>query len=317
MESVPIGATHNPSYGTTIPPGTTVNNYKVPPNLQYQPGASRTIYETPKEVHKYKPAKGLNRFAQKFNTRQNPYRSTNVGRTAETSFSNIKEDATRDSRFRTADSHSIDEGNTLRQRRPDTSINEGRRNENINVNRGTASNTRVPVQSFEVSDTVPLLSTGSSVEAGSIGLGTAIAGGATGAVVGGIVGGIINRVQEKGYVLPDSDYIGPGNTIKIDAPKTEGDAIAKEHDIAYEDAQKAASFEIFKKHIENADYYAIRSFKEAYSKSGRWQDLVGHFGLRAKSWLDSFLKQPIYPQFTGKWENLNLLLLLKKVIGIV
>lgn len=301
------------NYGTTIQPGETVNKYKFPANAKYQPGAGRTVYEFPKNRAQVRPASNLNKYTEGLNFDPNRIGTPqNVGREAETSFTNIREDPTRSVQFKTGTSH-IESGSTegLRQRRPFGASHAQSTPSNSSSSSGLQrGHTSATPQSFEFSDTVPLLGTtgigtANTATTGTT-IGSAVAGIGGALALGGISASIANRIKEKGVTLPGSDYIGPGNEIKIDAPRNEGDAVAKEHDVAYDDAQKAASFEIFKQHIERADYKAIRSFKEAYSKEGRWQNLVGHYGLRAKAWLESFLKQPIYPSFTGKWENLNL-----------
>lgn len=115
---------------------------------------------------------------------------------------------------------------------------------------------------------------------------------------------LVNRIKEKGAVLPGTDYVGPGNAIKIDAPRSGSDAIAKEHDIGYQEIQdKAARGDLseqeFTEHIEQLDDDAIRKFAEHFHTSGEWQSFVGRWGLYFKRRIEAVVG-PLYPSFPGK-----------------
>nr|QTZ83149.1 MAG: hypothetical protein 2 [Emberiza rustica ambidensovirus] len=120
-----------------------------------------------------------------------------------------------------------------------------------------------------------VLGTGGSIATGILGA-TAIAGGAIAAKK------IIDRVEEKGLTLPNSDFIGPGNPIPIGAAKNPSDQIAKEHDVAYQNAKHVDD-------IKKADLEAIKAFNTEYSKSGDTYAKVGEIGLNIKSKIEEHI----------------------------
>lgn len=125
----------------------------------------------------------------------------------------------------------------------------------------------------------------------AVGIGTAVGSAAYGASK------IADHVKEKGLTLPGTDYVGPGNPINIDAPRHGADAIAKEHDITYDNLSKDSRIKdktAFAEAVAKADEVAIDQFYDDYQQSGRWQSKVGELGLRAKSTLEK-LTGPLYP----------------------
>lgn len=168
------------------------------------------------------------------------------------------------------------------------------------------SDTRISIP--ETFETSPLLSTAAG------GAGSALGGTSTlstaGAVIGGALGAgalttsIVNRYKDKGLVLPGTDYVGPGNKINIDAPRSGSDAIAKEHDVGYARIQDLAARgdlteREFAEHIEQLDSDAIKKFAEHFHTSGEWQSFVGRWGLYLKNRIEA-VTGPLYPSFTGK-----------------
>lgn len=121
---------------------------------------------------------------------------------------------------------------------------------------------------------------------------------AVGAAVAGVVGAIPNlykRTKEKGLVLPNSEFIGPGNPVPIGAARTEQDQIAKDHDLAYK--RKHSTLEEHSQYIHDVDETAIKKFK----KIDHWQAKVGALGLQAKVAVESRLGRPLYPSFGGNY----------------
>ncbi|KAL0120458.1 hypothetical protein PUN28_008284 [Cardiocondyla obscurior] len=288
---------------TNVPPGWTINGQQVPPGTVHTAGAGRTHYEKPRIVENRKL---INEESTKLKEYFNKYKyqSQNVGRQAETSFSNPG--SSRGTQG--TDPSYTNQG--IRQRRP--------------VQRqGTSSSSRLPVHGSNnptgqinidigsVSDTVPLLGTAGSTSLGSSGVvsGLASAGGAL--TLGGITAATVNRVLDKGAVLPGTDYVGPGNKINIDAPRHESDAIAKEHDIAYDRLYKGASasknsederYAQFEKAIRSADKEAIQKFKSHWDRR-QVATLVGQYGLRVKGFLEDLFGHPLYPSFPERNEE--------------
>lgn len=163
-----------------------------------------------------------------------------------------------------------------------------------------------------MSETVPLLGTAAGgTVSGTSGLVAGAGAIAGGLAAGGITASVVNRIKEKGAVLPGTDYVGPGNSISIDAPRHESDAIAKDHDVGYQEAVRTATahstdalrgsqFETFKNTIRNLDESAIQKFKAHWDRDGKWQSLVGRWGLEAKQFLEDIFGHTLYPQFPGK-----------------
>lgn len=130
----------------------------------------------------------------------------------------------------------------------------------------------------------------------------------TGAGIGTAVGGLIATTSKNndygGHTLPGSDYIGPGNEIRIDAPRSGADAIAKDHDVHYRNLiYSLRSGEItvrqFVDHIEQSDTKAIRDFAEWYDTTGDWSALIAQYGLGLKHYIEQRVGH-IYPRIPGK-----------------
>lgn len=190
--------------------------------------------------------------------------------------------------------------------------------------------TRAGGGSYSSIDRAPLLGADAGIGGGAI---TAAAGSTSStlipAAIGGVVGGLaLGNILASGVTLPGTDYVGPGNKIHIDAPRSEVDAIAKDHDVAYDRAPhisatahpdyKKQELERFKQHIANADAEAIEKFTKHWEKDKNWQAFVAKYGLEAKQWIESVIGHPLYPQPQGKCLDLkNLIyLLINVVIGI-
>lgn len=97
------------------------------------------------------------------------------------------------------------------------------------------------------------------------------------------------RHQGKGWTLPDTNYVGPGNAMSSFVVSNT-DAIAFAHDWRYELAKNS-------KEIDEADKIAISEFATEYEKNGAWQAYVGKLGLSAKSWLYNHFNFTFYPSF--------------------
>ncbi|UUA80618.1 putative VP1 [Haiju virus] len=185
--------------------------------------------------------------------------------------------------------------------------------------RATSSNTsglrfrnvnysRLPAETFEIEEAIE--GTSATAAAGSTMTGSAIAAGAAAVgtaatVAGGAVAWLASSYDSKskedqsprrGLVLPGTKYVGPGNDIHIDAPQHEADAVAKEHDVAYQlliDEGKTGKLteEQFKQKLFKIDKEAIDKF--AQDKS--WQSFVGNYGLKFKTYLEQTINKAIYP----------------------
>nr|QVW56839.1 MAG: putative structural protein VP1 [Phylloscopus inornatus ambidensovirus] len=82
-------------------------------------------------------------------------------------------------------------------------------------------------------------------------------------------------VSGKGTLFPGYNYLGPGNPLDNGEPVNEVDDIAKQHDIAYENAYTP-------KQINKADIDAIAKFKEHILGSHAVAATAGYTGLTAK-----------------------------------
>ena len=111
------------------------------------------------------------------------------------------------------------------------------------------------------------------------------------------------KFENEGLVLPNSEYIGPGNKIKIDAPRHRADVIAKDHDIGYTQLIELArrtemSNDEFIKRVSALDKTAIEEFAADYKTSGSWQSYVAKYGLKIKSAVENIIgvQYPVQPQ---------------------
>lgn len=102
--------------------------------------------------------------------------------------------------------------------------------------------------------------------------------------------------QKSKFLYPGHNYLGPGNTINEGEPIDTDDAIAREHDIAYNRARN--NEDIF-----NADNIAIEKFsKDAYD-TGNIHSVVGAVGLSAKHLVEKLSNKVIYPNLDNKQKN--------------
>ena len=213
-------------------------------------------------------------------------------------------------------------GEGIRQRRPIQQQNTSDRPGN-QVRRPTSSGrrgipyeriperpteTRIDIGNLPNSEHLPLLPTaGNSALAGSA---TSLATGAAGigiaAGVGYGVNRLVNSIRQDGAVLPGTEYVGPGNPIRIGPARHETDQIARDHDLQYEEVIARArknhwSEQQFAREIDRLDKEARDRFWRVYSTQGSWQSLVGSLGLGIKNKVEQHTGV-IYPSFSGKNE---------------
>lgn len=128
---------------------------------------------------------------------------------------------------------------------------------------------------------------------------SALLGGAVGSLAGGTIEAFTGK--KGGITLPGSDYIGPGNKIDIDAPKSNADAIAKYHDISYQELLESArrgviSQKEFIYAINHSDKATAEQFDKEWKESGDWHAFIGKHGLNFKSWVESHVGH-VYPSY--------------------
>lgn len=183
--------------------------------------------------------------------------------------------------------------------------------------------TRVQIEPFDesidipevISETTGLLSgaggaAGATTGAAGIGttlgtttVGTTAALGGTALAVGGKL--LYDRVSEKGAVLPNSEFIGPGNPIYIGAAKNPAEQAAKEHDVNYANLIEYAkrhevSQKDFSERVHQFDESAINEFERDWKETGNWHSFVGKYGLKVKQVVEKLYGEAIYPQHPGK-----------------
>lgn len=136
------------------------------------------------------------------------------------------------------------------------------------------------------------------------GVGTAVG---TVALGGGaaILGGTLGKVIEsgwsgKGYVLPGSEYIGPGNPIHIGPARNPADQVAREHDLGYQDLLNKPPDD-FHKAVQDLDNKAIEDFDKVYQESGDINAKIGSVGLGIKRKVEDTIGQPLYPKKASKF----------------
>ncbi|XP_046986903.1 uncharacterized protein LOC124562658 [Schistocerca americana] len=184
----------------------------------------------------------------------------------------------------------------VRRRRPNRPRNRGRGHQSADI--ATSSET-VPLLSESVTDGAAI-STAGVKSSGQI----AIAAGTTTAAAAGAAYGVkklVERVQNKGYTLPGSDYVGPGNPINIGAPRSGADAIAKEHDVGYDNLLKEArerpfTEEEFRQRVQQLDAKAIIDFAIDWSHTRNWHSFVGKYGLKLKTAVEQRIGKTLYPK---------------------
>lgn len=168
---------------------------------------------------------------------------------------------------------------------------------------------------IDIGESVPLLEgaaggaaalgTGVAEGASTVGtvVGTTLLGGGA-ALVGGIVGKVIDNAKKgKGYVLPNSEFIGPGNPIPIGAAKNSADQTAKVHDAGYRDLLEnpPKKQKTFHEAVQKLDNEAIESFKKNYEQDGHLNAKVGEVGLSVKRKVEDTLGYPLYPKKPSKF----------------
>lgn len=103
--------------------------------------------------------------------------------------------------------------------------------------------------------------------------------------------------ENRGYVLPTDNYIGPGNSLNRGAPTSVADRIAQKHDLEYaweqhEYQEGVETKEEAEKHIAESDTRAI----DAFAHSGTFASIIGHDGLTIKKGFESVVGHT-YPSF--------------------
>lgn len=207
---------------------------------------------------------------------------------------------------------SVGEGNVSRQRESIGSTNE--RNPNADGLRrrgGTRGSLRIsPSEGAGASESVAsgvgasvgAVSSASAVGAGSsLAAPTLLASAAIGTAAVGIGGYLTEKIaNRRGYTLPGSDYVGPGNSIPIEAAKNPVDQIARDHDLKYQEIQeKYRKGQIdkssFVAEVKEADREAATRFAE---ESGI-HAAIGKVGLDVKQTIEK-LTGVLYPSVPGK-----------------
>lgn len=186
-----------------------------------------------------------------------------------------------------------------------------------NIARNPTTNPNI-MEPMDIMD-VPM-SAGGAAGGGVLGASTSAALGYGAAGVGLLgLGGIAaiatsksnNNEPKQGYVLPGTDYVGPGNDIHIGPARSGTDQVAKEHDIAYDKLIHKAqngllTEEEFKKQLYEIDNTAIQEF----SKQEDWQSFIGKWGLKFKTSVEQTINKPIYPScklsFINKRFSINM-----------
>lgn len=133
---------------------------------------------------------------------------------------------------------------------------------------------------------------GAVLTVGSIAVGAGIGAAAAAAT------GLVSRTRQKGLVLPDSEYIGPGNPIPIGAAKNPTEQVARDHDLAYKEIS-SKPFSSRAEHHEavfEADKKAIQDFE----KQGTFYGKIGALGLKTKVAVESSFGV-FYPPYKGKY----------------
>lgn len=150
--------------------------------------------------------------------------------------------------------------------------------------------------------TAGAVSSTSAVGAGSsLAAPTLLASAAVGATAVGIGGYLTEKLANKrGYTLPGSDYVGPGNSIPIEAAKNPVDQIARDHDIKYQEIQ--TKYE--KGHIDKStfDTEVRKADKEAsarFAEESGVHAVIGKLGLETKQAVEK-LTGVLYPSVPGK-----------------
>ena len=112
------------------------------------------------------------------------------------------------------------------------------------------------------------------------------------------IGKAINHIKKHGVTLPRSEYIGPGNPIRVGPARHPSDQVARDHDLAYQEiSNKGLTGEEHSKAVWKADKEAINKFWNVYRQTGAFHSLVGAVGLELKhSFEKKIVGRPIYPK---------------------
>nr|QRQ90276.1 MAG: hypothetical protein 3 [Parvoviridae sp.] len=120
----------------------------------------------------------------------------------------------------------------------------------------------------------PIIVTGVAVAAGTIAVGT---------TVGVLQTKRKSDVHKDPVVsLPDHRYIGPGNTVDETPPIDTDDAIAREHDIAYNKAETQED-------VQEADRQGANEFLTDVIHNNNVHSIAGYIGLKAKEKIESVI----------------------------
>lgn len=92
------------------------------------------------------------------------------------------------------------------------------------------------------------------------------------------------------FVFPGHHYIGPGNPLESGVPVDTDDAIAREHDKAYEEAECKSDVYI-------ADENAIFAFILDWFKYKNWHSALGAMCLSFKTCTERLFRTVFYPRF--------------------
>lgn len=92
------------------------------------------------------------------------------------------------------------------------------------------------------------------------------------------------------FVFPGHNYLGPGNDLDSGVPVDSDDAIAREHDKAYEQAE-------CKSDIYVADDNAIFAFILDWLQYKNWHSVLGAICLSFKTCTERLFDTVFYPRF--------------------
>ncbi|XP_046400712.1 uncharacterized protein LOC124166999 isoform X2 [Ischnura elegans] len=111
---------------------------------------------------------------------------------------------------------------------------------------------------------------------------------------------VYDRVSERGAVLPNSEFIGPGNPVHIGAAKNPSEQAAKIHDVNYSNLIDYAkknyiSQKDFTERVHQFDEEAIHQFETDWQSTGNWHAFAGKYGLKLNNVLEKAVGQSIYP----------------------
>nr|QOD39497.1 ORF1 [uncultured densovirus] len=117
--------------------------------------------------------------------------------------------------------------------------------------------------------------------AGTIAAGVGVA---AGTVIAGTVAGVLSSSDDSDHTdpvvsFPGHHYIGPGNTITDTDPVDTDDIIAREHDIAYNNANSGSD-------IQEADHNSANEFLTDAIHNNNPHSVAGYIGLKTKEQIE-------------------------------